>query len=96
MFGGEEEGGDRAGQGQRLRGSCAQGDSSTPAVGTTQYRALLLEVWFSDQQDGHCLRACKNAGSQALLQIFRIRTCRGFVSTLKVSEALLWSITVLG
>lgn len=44
---------------------------------------------FSEPQDGHCLRVCRDAEYQAPLQTFRIRTYRGVVSTLKVSEALL-------
>lgn len=60
MFGEEEEAGrGRARQGQGLvRDSGAQGVSSTPAVGSTQFKACYPN-WFSDQQDGHCLRVCR-------------------------------------
>lgn len=50
-----------------------------------------LEVVFSHQQNGPRLGACRIAASQAPLQTCGIRTFRGFVSTWKVSESLLWS-----
>lgn len=50
-----------------------------------------LEVVFSHQQNGPRLGACRIAASQAPLQTCGIRTFRGFVSTSKVSESLLWS-----
>lgn len=85
-------GGGGQGQGQGLvRDSCAQGDSSTPVVGSTQFRA-----WFSDRQDGHCVRVCRDAESQAPLQILRIRTYRGLCPLWKCQKLCSKADAVLG